>query len=302
VTSLAAAVAQATATLAPAHLSSLADAYRKCGEYTESVAASVLRSVPAPHRDAVADLNAAWRESPDLAGGAMALALEAAIEARQQVRPTELEIVVTGPASPAAPGRLTSQVVQQLIDQALARVMLVSFSAYRVANVIDALDRAVARGVAVQLVLESAEQLPGWTDANAYAKYQVFEWPVSERQPASAKLHAKAVIVDGQSVLLTSANLTNAAFDQNLELGILCRGGKTAAKSNSTSTPSSPTASSRGWDHDRLPDRSCVPRQGEGGALLWRHRGAIRSGVHRILGRRPTWSSSSTSHQQRPAE
>lgn len=229
-TSLAGAVAQATATLAPAHLSSLAYAYRECGEYTESVAASVLRSVPAPHREAVADLNAAWRESSGLAGAAVALALEAAIEARRQVRPTELEVVVTGPASPAAPVRLTSQVVQQLIDQALARVMLVSFSAYRVANVIDALDRAVARGVSVQLVLESAEQLPGWTDANAYAKYQVFEWPVSERQPASAKLHAKAVIVDGQSVLLTSANLTNAAFDQNLELGILCRGGKTAGQ------------------------------------------------------------------------
>jgi phosphatidylserine/phosphatidylglycerophosphate/cardiolipin synthase-like enzyme len=38
-------------------------------------------------------------------------------------------------------------------------------------------------------------------------------------------IHAKAVIVDGQVVLVTSANLTNAAYDKSLELGILCRGG-----------------------------------------------------------------------------
>lgn len=229
-TSLAGAVARATAALAPAHVKSLAHAYRKCAGYSDGAAADVMKSVPAPHRETVGDLNTAWRESSVTTGDAVALALESAIVARELVRPAELEVVVTGPASPAAPVRLTSQVVQQLIDQALARVLLVSFSAYRVANVVDALDRAVARGVLVQLVLESAEQLPGWTDTEAYAKYHVFEWPVNERQPASAKLHAKAVIVDGQSVLLTSANLTNAAFDQNLELGILCRGGRTAGQ------------------------------------------------------------------------
>lgn len=225
---LARAAADAVASLAPAHLRALADAYRSCGEFTEASASAVVRAVPAPHREAASALNSAWREAPGVPGSGIALALDAALEARAQVRPTEIEVVVTGPASPAAPVRLTSQVVQQLIDRALARVMLVSFSAYGVSSVIAALDRAVERGVKVELVLESADHLDGGGGAHAYAKYDVFEWPNDQRNPPNAKLHAKAVLVDGDSVLLTSANLSNAAFDKNIELGVLCRGGKTA--------------------------------------------------------------------------
>ena len=36
-------------------------------------------------------------------------------------------------------------------------------------------------------------------------------------------LHAKAVVADGEAVFMTSANLTDAAFDRNIELGILIR-------------------------------------------------------------------------------
>ena len=36
-------------------------------------------------------------------------------------------------------------------------------------------------------------------------------------------LHAKAVIVDDESVLITSANLTEAALDRNIEMGMLLR-------------------------------------------------------------------------------
>ena len=36
-------------------------------------------------------------------------------------------------------------------------------------------------------------------------------------------LHAKAVVADGESVFTTSANLTDAALDRNIELGVLIR-------------------------------------------------------------------------------
>ncbi len=39
----------------------------------------------------------------------------------------------------------------------------------------------------------------------------------------SGVLHAKAVVADDQLVLVTSANLTEAAFDRNIELGLLVR-------------------------------------------------------------------------------
>ena len=36
-------------------------------------------------------------------------------------------------------------------------------------------------------------------------------------------LHAKAVVADDEAVFVTSANLTEAALDRNIELGILVR-------------------------------------------------------------------------------
>jgi cardiolipin synthase A/B len=41
----------------------------------------------------------------------------------------------------------------------------------------------------------------------------------------SGVLHAKAVVVDGRVALVSSANLTAAALDHNMELGLLVRGG-----------------------------------------------------------------------------
>ena len=37
----------------------------------------------------------------------------------------------------------------------------------------------------------------------------------------AAVLHAKAVVADGEAVFVTSANLTDSAWDENIELGVL---------------------------------------------------------------------------------
>jgi cardiolipin synthase len=40
---------------------------------------------------------------------------------------------------------------------------------------------------------------------------------------AGGVLHAKAVVADEEAVFVTSANLTEAAFDRNIEMGLLVR-------------------------------------------------------------------------------
>jgi phosphatidylserine/phosphatidylglycerophosphate/cardiolipin synthase-like enzyme len=156
--------------------------------------------------------------------------LETALSARRLAAAATVDVVVTGPDSPEAPVRLTSEVVRQLISCAKQRVTLVSYAAYHMPLIIAALDDAAARGVHIDLILESAELLKGGGGAAAYAKYRVYQWPTDKRDPPDAKLHAKAVIVDGRDILLTSANMTNAAYDKNLELGVLSRGGTTAQR------------------------------------------------------------------------
>lgn len=38
-------------------------------------------------------------------------------------------------------------------------------------------------------------------------------------------MHAKAAVADSRTAFLTSANLTEAALERNMELGVLIRGG-----------------------------------------------------------------------------
>lgn len=227
-TGLAGAVARTAAELSEVHVAALAAGYRAAGAYSPKGAALVRASMPAPHLDSVDRVNQAWAQATGVEGAAIALALEASCEARRARDHPYVQVVVTGPDSPAVPVRLTSEVVCQLIDSASKRVTLVSFAAYQMKSVIEALDAAVKRGVAISLILESPENLEGGGGADAYAKYGVYEWPVDHREPPGAKLHAKAVIVDGRDVLLTSANMTAAAYDKNIELGVLCRGGDVA--------------------------------------------------------------------------
>ena len=225
---LATAIATAASSLGEAHVRALAHAYRSAGQFMTAQAAKAKQAVPAPHHDEVDRLNLAWAAEPHLAGDAIAVALESVRAAQRLADVPVVEVVITGPDSPAAPVRLTSEVVRQLIDKATKRVTLVSYAAYQMAAVIAALDAAVARGVAVSLILESAEKLEGGGGAHAYAKYRTYHWPLDQREPPDAKLHAKAVIIDSRDVLLTSANMTTAAYDKNIELGVLCRGGGVA--------------------------------------------------------------------------
>ena len=223
-------IIELVAELSESHVAALAAAIRSVGSSSGSAAVTVRTAVPASHHKPVDKLLAAWKAASPTDGASVALALETALVAQRRAGSSSVEVVVTGPDSPAAPVRLTSEVVQQLIDSARSRVMLISYAAYQMPTIIAALDAAVARGVQVDVILESPENLDGGGGAAAYKKYRVFHWPLDERDPPEAKLHAKAVIVDGRDVLLTSANMSNAAYDKNIELGVLCQGGPTAER------------------------------------------------------------------------
>jgi phosphatidylserine/phosphatidylglycerophosphate/cardiolipin synthase-like enzyme len=230
VSSLAEAIAATVETLAAAHLDALAAAYRTLGGYTQEGAAKARASVPAPQRDEVQRINDRWAARPDTAGAAIAIAFDAARSARRRARGPQVDVVATGPASAHVPVRLTSEVVVQLINGATHRLTLVSYAAYQIPAVVAALKAAVARGVQIGLILESPENLEGGGGAHAYSAFDLYHWPLDRRDPPNAKLHAKAIIVDSRDVLLTSANMTNAAYDKNIELGLFCRGGGVAAR------------------------------------------------------------------------
>src|SRR5439155_2249576 len=76
---------------------------------------------------------------------------------------------------------------------------------------------------AEQLALEFADQLwnKGWPGDRQPA---VFYDPRALRDDRkTAVLHAKAVVADDEVAFVTSANLTEKAFDANIEVGMLSR-------------------------------------------------------------------------------
>lgn len=226
-TSLHAAIGELCRTLPAAHIETLARQAEALDSWSPLTGSRLQSALPAPHRAAAAALLEAWKASPTTPGAALALALRSALDVAADPRKVQIDVVCTGPTTMSTPVRLTSEVICQLIDEATSSVLIVSYSAQKVERVIEALDRAIGRGVKVAMVLESPETFDA-AGPGPYTGYQVYRWPL-ERRPPGARLHAKVVAVDGRTALLTSANLTPTAQDRSLELGLLVRGGSAPA-------------------------------------------------------------------------
>ena len=76
---------------------------------------------------------------------------------------------------------------------------------------------------AEQLVRKFADRFWG-TDWPGVSRPRVYYDPRSlEPDGPAGVLHAKAVVTDDRAVFVTSANLTEAALDRNIEIGLLVR-------------------------------------------------------------------------------
>ena len=147
--------------------------------------------------------------------------------------------VWSGPSNGVFPVRRFDQVLYDLIAQAHERILIVTFAAHKVGHLCDHLQAAVARGVSLTLILETAEASEGqlsFDALNAFSvlpkgSYSVYYWPLDRRPRNGAgrpgKLHVKCAVVDS-TALVGSGNLTDDAFNRNMELGLLVNDASTA--------------------------------------------------------------------------
>jgi cardiolipin synthase len=233
--SLVAAVQRAATELPVGQLHKLADALSKHDTPTALARHGVVNAVPtALFRHHAAAIFAAWA-STDLAGAGVALAVRSSADAVDEVRGQQhVSVVWTGPASYEVPVRATSAVLGEVIDEARKNLIVVSFAAYKVSAVVDALRAAADRGVNVRLVLESVVESKGKLSHDAKQAFDAlgdcvafYVWPAELRasQGGGASMHAKCAVADHRTAFVTSANLTGAAMTDNMELGLVVRGG-----------------------------------------------------------------------------
>lgn len=135
--------------------------------------------------------------------------------------PAPPRAVWSGPSFPGD-GDHTTAAVAHLVDEAKEDVLASTYSASIGSPFVEALWRAVARGVSVTLVLE-AEQMED-TATKLQTKLQGARF--LRYVPPTGQYgvqHSKVVIVDSALALVTSANFSNAAAYGNLEAGVLIR-------------------------------------------------------------------------------
>jgi len=167
---------------------------------------------------------------------ALSWALSASFTTYQRSRTEQhIELLWSG-LSPAnqIPARRIDQALYDLITNAKREILMVTFAAAKIERLTGKLWKAARAGVKVRLILEFEESSEGQLGYDALKAFspalihasEIFYWPVEKRERNQAgrpgKLHAKVAIVD-DFALVSSANLTDDAFNRNLEVGLLVK-------------------------------------------------------------------------------
>lgn len=150
----------------------------------------------------------------------------------QRSAAVRIESVWSGPSTHPVPVRATAQVLVDLVAEARAELLLMTYSARPYPPLVAALAAAVARGVGVSVVVETLAgaggALNGAEPGAAFAGVpgvRLWHWPAGRRADEHAKMHAKIAVADRRLLLVSSANLTQSGVNRNIEAGLLVRGG-----------------------------------------------------------------------------
>jgi phosphatidylserine/phosphatidylglycerophosphate/cardiolipin synthase-like enzyme len=160
------------------------------------------------------------------------------------------ELVWTGPELPGAESRDTLVVVRELFASAESSVLASGFAVFQGKEVFEPLARRMAElpSLKVRLFLNIARP-PGNRDTEldlvrAFVdEFRKKNWPddappeifydprsLADDCRERAVLHAKCIVVDDSRAFVTSANLTTAAQEKNIEAGLLVRDARLARR------------------------------------------------------------------------
>jgi phosphatidylserine/phosphatidylglycerophosphate/cardiolipin synthase-like enzyme len=162
------------------------------------------------------------------------------------------DLVWSGPEVPGLHARDTRRVFEELLGSAERSVWASTYAFFDGPRAFQVLAQRMdaKTEVSVTLLLNIQRKRGDTTAADQLVRrfadrFWTTDWPGSSRpsvfydpralelEGPAGVLHAKAVVVDDEVVFVTSANLTEAALDRNIELGLLVRDHALAASVSS---------------------------------------------------------------------
>jgi phosphatidylserine/phosphatidylglycerophosphate/cardiolipin synthase-like enzyme len=144
-----------------------------------------------------------------------------------------VEIVTTTPISFLAKTRKTRPVIEELISGAEHTITLTGYSiSDHFEEFLKLINQKSKRGVVVELFVNSYEKVRSvLSDIEHTSRrfLKVYEYS-SKTDDKMAALHAKTIIVDGERMLISSANLSYHGLEGNIEIGALITSKRKAAQ------------------------------------------------------------------------
>ena len=200
---------------------------------------AVRATVGGEHRDVILQVLREWER---LGVSAAASGVWLRSLARAAERAPAPDFVWTGPEVPGLHARDTRRVYDELIGAAQRSIWVCSYAFFDGPRAFATLAARLDANPRLEVtLLLNVERRRGDTTADdslvrrfadrfwgeawpGAARPRVYYDPrsVADDGPAGV-LHAKAVVADAEAMFVTSANLTEAAFDRNVELGLLVR-------------------------------------------------------------------------------
>jgi len=225
----------------PVYLRDRLAAALEAGELGPSPTAASLRSVlgRVEHaEDVVSSLSELGHLG--IAGPAAAAWLRTVDRATSRTR--KPDVVWSGPDVPGLYARDTRQVYEELLGSAQRSIWASTYVFFDGPKAFEMLARHMEETPALEVTLLLNIQRK-WGDTTSSEdlvrrfadRFWKTDWPgalhprvfydpraLDPERPGGV-LHAKAVVADDEAVFITSANLTEAALDRNIELGLLVR-------------------------------------------------------------------------------
>lgn len=161
-----------------------------------------------------------------------------------------MDLVLSGPDVDGIPTRDTQAVMHALLAEAREEVLLVGYVIHNAESLLKPLAErmAVNQNLRVRFCIDVRRDRNDTSSSqeikNRFIKdFKARHWPWEPRpsvfydprslEPWGSKrssLHAKCLVIDRETALVTSANFTEAAQQRNIEAGVIVRDGHFAAR------------------------------------------------------------------------
>jgi phosphatidylserine/phosphatidylglycerophosphate/cardiolipin synthase-like enzyme len=225
----------------PSHLRDRLVSALESGVLGSSPSAASLKSVIG-HRDDADSIVAALLELGQLGVKGPATAAWLRALTRAAARTPKPDLVWSGPEVPGLYARDTRRVYEELLGSAERTIWASTYAFFDGPKAFEVLARRMETKPALHVtLLLNIQRKKGDNTASDQLvrrfadRFWKTDWPGSSHPSVfydpraldpdgpGGVLHAKAVVADDQAVFVTSANLTEAALDRNIELGVLIR-------------------------------------------------------------------------------